>query len=539
MKRALRIIGRLIWADFLERTRRYSFIITMGMMLFVGYASVPPLESNALTVDLGNLRGIYNSAWIGSMIALISSIVLSLPGFYLIKNAVSRDWDTGVGQIIATTPLSKGAYLLGKLLSNFIFLLTIMVPVVLAAAGMQLIRGDALQSSIVDLVAPFVFAAVPTLLIVASMGILFETIRFLRGGFGNVAYFVLWLVAVVVSLSGVSFNDQGVITHSVNDLFGVSDIGASMQQAAHQAYPSRNLDLGIGYTVVNGPIQTFTWDGMRWTLDLILGRIAWLGTVPLIMLLSKLFFHRFDPARTGVRRGSASSFWRRLLKPLQGIQLPGLSISRSFSIRLPNSPTFIRTFLAELKLMLKGRAWWWYVVAIGLAIAGGLGAGESRQRGLLLAAAWIWPILIWSKLAVRERKFNTLSIVFSSPKPIRRQFAAMWLAGVVVAMLTGGGVGLALLLSGRFGSLLSWVIASFFIPSLAIALGTWAGSSKVFEALYVAWWYIGPVSGLPIADFVGVVAGDGRSTRLLLYAGLTFCLLLIGLAGRVRQVHGS
>ena len=119
----LQILGQLFRADFLERTRRYSFFITLGVMLYVGYSAIPTAESGMMTVDLGDIRGVYNSAWIGGVVALLGSMLLSLPGFYLVKNGISRDRETGVGQIIATTPLNKALYTLGKTVSNFIFLL--------------------------------------------------------------------------------------------------------------------------------------------------------------------------------------------------------------------------------------------------------------------------------------------------------------------------------------------------------------------------------------------------------------------------------
>ena len=53
---------------------------------------------------------------------MLCSALLSLPAFYLVKNAIERDKQTGVGQIIATTPLSKPLYTLGKAFSNFVFL---------------------------------------------------------------------------------------------------------------------------------------------------------------------------------------------------------------------------------------------------------------------------------------------------------------------------------------------------------------------------------------------------------------------------------
>lgn len=151
----LRILYHLIRADFLERVRRYSFLITLGMTIFAGYVFVPSVDADYVTLDLGGYRGVYNSAWIGSMVALLTTIFLSLAGFYLVKNAVDRDRQSGVGQIIATTPLSKPLHTLGKWLSNFA-VLAVMVGVIAAAAGaMQLIHGEEVRIGLWALLSPF------------------------------------------------------------------------------------------------------------------------------------------------------------------------------------------------------------------------------------------------------------------------------------------------------------------------------------------------------------------------------------------------
>src|SRR5512136_3419345 len=117
-----RTLYHLMRADLFERARRYSFLITLGFVIFAAYLYVPPKEADYLTLGLGNYRGVYNSAWVGGAVAVLSSAVLSLPAFYLVKNAIERDEQTRMGQIIATTPLSKPMFTLGKALSNFTFL---------------------------------------------------------------------------------------------------------------------------------------------------------------------------------------------------------------------------------------------------------------------------------------------------------------------------------------------------------------------------------------------------------------------------------
>ena len=65
-----RVLFQLMWADFLERIRRYSFLVVLGLMIVVGYFFVPPLDSSYIIIDLEGYRGVYNSAWIGATVAM-------------------------------------------------------------------------------------------------------------------------------------------------------------------------------------------------------------------------------------------------------------------------------------------------------------------------------------------------------------------------------------------------------------------------------------------------------------------------------------
>jgi hypothetical protein len=54
-----------------------------------------------------------------------------------------------------------------------------------------------------------------------------------------------------------------------------------------------------------------------------------------------------------------------------------------------------------------------------------------------------------------------------------------------------------------------------------LALGVWGGTSKVFEAVYTVWWYIGPAHHTPGLDFLGTTPESARITLyLLMTAGL-------------------
>jgi len=62
----------LIRADFLERTRRYSFLVMLGLVLYLGYA----VNTGQITLSLEGYRGVFNSAWVGSMMTLVVNFFL-------------------------------------------------------------------------------------------------------------------------------------------------------------------------------------------------------------------------------------------------------------------------------------------------------------------------------------------------------------------------------------------------------------------------------------------------------------------------------
>jgi hypothetical protein len=151
-------------------------------------------------------------------------------------------------------------------------------------------------------------------------------------------------------------------------------------------------------------------------------------------------------------------------------------------------------------------------------------------------------------MVVREDRYRTGEIVFSAVHTLRRQFPAMWLSGVLVAMLAGSGAAINLSLCGDWAGLLAWTVGALFVPALALALGVWTGSSKPFEVVYVTWWYMAVNRVAPL-DFMGVTSGLGTLTCAglftvqvtglpLYYLGLTVVLVALAALGRWRQVRG-
>mgnify|MGYP000846768355 CR=1 FL=1 len=138
----LNILYHMARADFLERTRRYSFLIMLGLVVWLGYASASQQIILRVPPDY---VGEINSHWIGALMAMTATLFLGWFGFYLVKGAVARDDETGVGQIMATTPLTRPLYTLGKWLSNLAVLGVMLLILLAAGVVMNLVVGARLD----------------------------------------------------------------------------------------------------------------------------------------------------------------------------------------------------------------------------------------------------------------------------------------------------------------------------------------------------------------------------------------------------------
>ncbi len=521
---APRVLYHMIRADFLERVRRYSFLVTLAAALLLAYA----VAAEKIWIVVGNgYRGVYNSAWIGMLMTICCSTFLSLVGFYIVKNSIQRDVDTRVGQILAATPMRKDFYTVAKTLSNFAVLACMVAILMLAALLMQLMRAEAHSFSLWKLWDPFIFLALPAMFLTASVAVLFETLPVLRGGVGNVIYFFLWTAAIAMGATG------------LDDPSGLQLLYRSSHRALQALDPTSGDNFHFSLTIGGErAVRTFPWNGIDWTSNVLLMRLLWLGVAAAIALLASLFFHRFDPARSWRKQKTktepAPSETRT--SEDQPVPVPAATISAAHLtplVRTSVNSRFAQLVTSELRLMLKGQRWWWYLGAVGFLV-GQLAAPDRAVRSGFLLAAWIWPILVWSQMGCREARHATGALLFASERSLSRQFPALWTAGVALALLTGAGVGLRSLLARDWLGFAAWLAASFFIPSLATALGVWSQSSKAFEALYTVWWYIGPAHQIPGLDFMGTTPASSSPAIYALAAGI----LLAAAYWRRRQSLG-
>lgn len=520
--RAVRIIYHLARADFLERVRRYSFLVMLGLVILLGYQTA----IGNVRLQLGQYRGEFNSAWIAGMMSIIATFFLGWFGFYLVKGSVARDRETGVGQIMATTPMSRPAYMLGKWISNFLVLMTTIVILVLFGLIIQLINGESTQLNLGAYLSPFVFIVTPLMAVVAAMAVLFEVIPFLSGGFGNIVYFFAFVMIIPFTMES-----EIIKTKPALEPLGMAMLKDDMSQEVLQVFPDYDGSFMLGG--LDTPITgTFTWTGIDWTSAVIATRFGYMGLAILVTLFASLFFDRFDPSRRKPRIMRMKTNDALPAPEVAVVSHAVTAVQLSPLNRAANRFSFPNVLLAELKLLLKGQHWWWYAGAVGLILAS-LANPVETTRQYVLPFAWIWHILLLSPLGNREARHNVQQLAFSSAAPLMRQLPAQWIAGFIVTLIMGSGAALKFAISGDSVGLLAFLSGALFIPSLALALGVWSSTSKPFEIVYISLWYLGPLNKVLGLDFTGAHS-NGRPE---FFIPLSLALITVSFFGRFRQLQ--
>lgn len=511
MNGRLRRAKAIVKADVLIRFRRLSTLVVFLLLNLLAYLSVPdPATGNALLVVGDGRRALYNSAAIGMATAMLATIFIGLVGFYVISNAIGRDVSSRCGFVVASTTMRASEYLLAKCLGNVVFLVTFTAGFMFSSMGMLIVRNEAALEPWL-FVRQYLLLVPPTIVLVAVLAIVFESVPFLAGRIGDVLYFFLWLACLSLTGLIVAGRDPGPARYL--DFAGFGFVASQLLPGMREA----NLSIGGSFDPTK---PLFVFDGLILDRVWLLPRIGSL-LIPLPLLLIAIrSFHRFDPAllRGAVDRGRKGWMARinSALKPI-GRVLPG--VGRSFF-----PPSLVAAAMTDVRMTVAA-----YPVillpALGLAIATAATPASEFMRGVPPIAFAIVSAAI-ADMSCRDRRAGTLGLIHSVP---RLQASFVWwklLAATGVAMVLLG-VPLVRIVVGHPGSVVAFVIGVFLVVAAGTSLGVISETPKTFTVVFLTFWYIvtNDSGASPELDFAGFY---GRSTPRIAvtYAGIAAVFLI-------------
>lgn len=515
LKEGARLLLAQVGAETRTRLRSAGTLVTILAVIAGSYAWLPAPNpySAALTWGPENgllISGIYNSAYVGTASALLVTTLLPLLGFYLVAGSVSRDRRSGVGAILAASPLSSLTYLTGKVIAHTAYLHLVAASSFLS--GLVILfrhREGSLEP--LPFILPWLLLVPPALLITAAIAVLFDVTPGLRSRGGLVIWFFVWAFCLlVVPMMHIEERRPGL---PIYDPTGFAWFASVLRETTGQEVHN----LSIGYSS-SQQMTRIVWDGLPLSHRFVTARLANGLWALLPLALSVLFFDRFDPSRRGGR------LWRRsrASTPESGEEIAGPAVSTPSTLTL--SPVVVRfdpwaPYLAEARLIWASSGILrWVVLAAALVAAAPGEAARAGAAGLLILLA---PFL--SEASAREKLAGAEDLVFALPLIPRS--VALWKAASTAMVVMALGLPMTVRaaaesVTGGFSA----VLGLLFLAVWAAGAGLLTGGGKLFTGTLMVIWY-GALNGAEFLDFCGTLTGKPSFVRSGTYLLLALSVL--------------
>ncbi len=501
--------------DMRLRLRRPATLWVILILSGLAYMVIPdPSEGRALMV-VDDVRALYTSQVVALATAGLASLFLTFAGFYLASNGLRRDLLARTGGIIASTPVDSGTYLVGKFLGGVAFLGSITGMYILNVMAMHLLRGEGpLQP--VTYVLTYLLVLGPAIAVVAALALCFECIPLLAGRLGDVLFFFIW--ALLLALGAMSQGD------GIGRYLDVMGLGFILSQV-HAVTNSEHL--AIGMTPFRGDVAPWVLPPIRFSLATVLPRITLALLAIPILIVARVFFHRFDPARVrSGKTGSGGGLVRhasQLIKPLTRM------VSAVGARIMPIAPAALRPVLADT-IMTLCQSPFVLLAWIGVLVASVTAQDATAHHTLPLVVAVILAIAL-ADLSTRDRAAGVQSMLYSMPM-VKPGYA--WIkvgSGALLALLFCVPPAVRIALTAP-GPALSLLVAAGFMAALATALGLLTRTPKTFMGVFLLFLYLvvngGQVPSLDFAGWNGVATGATR-------VGYLVAAVLLGVVAQVKH----
>lgn len=519
MSNSLGRILAIVRTDFRLRFRRVSTVVCFLLLSAFAYLWVPAPSSGRALIIVNDHRALYNSGAVGLATALLGMIFVGLFGYYFIANTIRRDLITRCGIVAASSPMRTTEYIVAKFLGNLAFLVVFLGGFMLSSMAMLLVRGEAPLEPLV-FIHQYLLLTTAAMVFVSAVAVLFESIPFLAGKFGDVLFFLFWMGMMSLTIGNEASGGRIPWARYLD----VSGFGFMIDQL-HETLHTDSLSIGAApFDPHNAPVSIA---GL--TLP-----PAWIGPrlvsvfAPLLLLpVAVISFHRFDPARTSRLAEKSRRNW---IGRLQGLLRP---LSRRFVLLLqPFVPgrSFLRAIWLDalLTFVLTPLA----LVAWMAAIVLGLAAPAAVSLPFIFGALG----LIVSEIATRDFQAGTSLNLRAVPR-LREHFV-WWKAGsIAVLALFFFAIPLLRTVTREPAHIVPLLNGILFLIATATALGIVTSNPKTFIVAFLSFGYLvlNDHGTTPLLDFAGIY-GAANVLTLALYFGLSLAAFIVAEATYRRRL---
>ncbi|MGN6183371.1 MAG: hypothetical protein ACTHQM_06915 [Thermoanaerobaculia bacterium] len=508
----------IVRADFLIRLRRPSTAVVFVLLSIMPYFWIPLPSTGRALIVIRDQRAIYNSAAIGMATALLATIFIGLAGFYVISNALRRDVLTRCGYVIGSTTMRGSEYIIGKFAGNVVFLTVFTAGFMATAMAMVFVRGERPLEPLV-FAGQYLLLVPPSIAFVSAIAIFFECTPLLRTKFGDVLYFFLW----VFTLTAAAMMMEKGVAPDVAAYFDFSGMGVLLEQL--KTYYHTN-SLSIGAANFDAATGTMEFHGLRLTPQWLVPRIAATLYPMVLLVLARLFFHRFDPARvrSAPDAKSRTSWIGRLNLIAKPVARLFVRVGNAL-ISLTGGSSFARSAATDAVATIAAFPLASLAI-VGFAIAALASPSTKSLLVGVMPVAFAGCAMAIADIASREKRSATTALIFATPS-LRAKFVWWKFASALLVACAFLAVPVLRVLIADPSAALRVLTGIVFITAAATALGIVSSNPKTFVVMFLTFWYVAlsDKGQTPSFDFAGWF-GIATPTVLATYFAASVVLLI-------------
>jgi hypothetical protein len=500
-------IFTLVLYDYLQRVRSYQFLIILCASLAFAYTLIPAPGDIYSTVRIGEYLGNYNTAWIGYVSAIMSSVFVTLIGYYLVNNSIKIDQTTRVGHIVAATSITNFHYLIAKFLGNFLVLLTVVALIFFMSIVLFFMYSSGYPFEITHFLLAYLLIPIPTIFFISALAVILEVFFGNKSVLQNGVFFILFMIMLA----------QGSRMGIYSDAFGTNFPTTEMEKQVDLIKTSPDKqELNIGFIIGRKSLEKrFDFTGVSVPFSYVFFRTSWALLGLLLIFIASRFFHRFE-LKERLALGAKKDKPEHLDTEPSGLREMDLSLFPS----VEKSMSIWPVFKTELLMMVrKGSKWLWGLNFAGMTLLVFIPIEPAHK--IVLPILWFLQVHRWADLVTKEKRHQMHYFIFSSFKPVQRLLTSQWMAAIALAIGLALPIVLRYALLGQLLPMAAIIMGAIFIIALTSFIGIATGGKRLFEILFFFIAYLN-VNNLPFTDYFG---GVNPSVEYLLLLGSITAIL--------------
>ncbi|MES2321059.1 MAG: hypothetical protein V4633_02225 [Pseudomonadota bacterium] len=489
------ILKALVLNEVRLRMRRVSTLVVLMAVVVISWAMIADPATGSALITTGDTRVLYTSSALAVGSASLGCLLFGLGGFYLVRGRIAEDIRSGTGSVIGATPVSNALFLAGRWAGGVAYLGSMMLVFMFTIMALHAVRGDGpIQPHIY--LQNYIMLLLPMMFFCVSCAILFDSYAPLMGKGGDVLFFFVWVVQLLIVVPVI----EAPKAMALLDFFDFNGMGASMQVVT-ASLGTHNVSLGGGdfkASIAPVAMPDYLWSVMAGFKRMIAATLALLPLLPAIFL-----FHRFSPDKVklsrATKRRSPIEVLNGFLRPLSRLVSPLFRIAAA----LPGMAGQVVGDVA-LTLVASPSA----ILALLVAVAAGMFAESAALGFVMLGCVAFWGVLV-SSVTSRDFEAGTDAMTGAVRGGIRARFVRQYAATVVVGLLFTGAVMLRWVPEHPERAL-SALVGILSLSALAGTFGRTSRTSRLFLSLFLFMLYI--AVNAPKLAFVDVAGFSGAAT---------------------------